>query len=200
MANRIKNNKTGFTLIELLISIALVLILFISFTTFFINYMTLYYGLQSDASNSIEMAEEIERIASVLRGLTNITTATPNSLTAYAYFAPNDQYVSLISYYLNSAGNQLLATVTPMTSNPPTGTPITSEQKTYVIISNYYQSPSGQGIFSYYDSTGNELSQPISNEQDISSIAINLSAPATHNSNGQSLSTTITIRNRRVST
>ena len=199
MVNNYKIKDNGFTLVELLVSIALVLILFISFTTFFVNYMTLYYGLQSDASNSIEMAEEIERIAGVLRGLTDITSATPNNLTAYAYFSPNDTYVSLINYYLNSSGNQVLATVTPMTSNPPTGTPITSEQKTYVIISNYYQ-PSGQGLFSYYDSSGNELSQPITNEQDITSISINLSEPATHNSNGQSLSTTVTIRDRMVST
>lgn len=158
--------------------------------------MTLYYGLQSDSINSIQMTEEIERIASVLRGLTDIVSATPNNLSAYAYFSPNDTYVSLINYYVNAAGNEVLATVTPMTSNPPNGTPITSETQTYTIISNYYQ-PSGQGLFTYYDSSGNILSQPITEEQVISSIGINLSEPATHNANGQQLSTIVTLRNRR---
>lgn len=74
LSNRL-NNK-GFTLVELLVSIILVVLLFISFGTFFINYTTLYYGLQTDASNSVEMAQEIERMASVLRGVTDITSAT----------------------------------------------------------------------------------------------------------------------------
>jgi prepilin-type N-terminal cleavage/methylation domain-containing protein len=191
------NNRqqSGFTLVELLISIVLVVILFVSFGTFFINYMTLYYGLQSDSTNAIEMTQEIERMASVLRGLTNITSATPNSLTAYAYFSPNDTFVSLINYYVNASGNEVMATVTPMTGNPPDGTPISSEATTYTIISHYYQ-PSGKSLFTYYDSAQDVLSQPITNQELISSIGINLSEPATHNANGQQLSTEVTLRNR----
>lgn len=145
------------------------------------------------------MAQELERISAVLRGLTDIVSANPNSLTAYAYFSPNDSYVSLINYYINSNNNEVLATVTPMTSNPPTGNPITSESRTYTIISNYYQPPGGS-LFSYYDISGNLLIPPISNEKTILSIGINLSSPASHNLNGQQLSTTVTIRDRRVNT
>ncbi len=197
MANKLSNK--GFTLIELLVSIVLVVILFVSFGTFFINYTTLYYGLQTDSSNSVQMAQELERIASVLRGLSDIVSATPNSLTAYAYFSPDDTYVSLINYYVNSTNNEVLATVTPMTSNPPTGSPITSQAKTYTIIPNYYQ-PSGGSLFNYYDVSGALLTQPISEEKAILSISINLSSPASHNVKGQQLSTEIMIRDRKVST
>ena len=74
-----KINNKGFTLIELLVSMIMVVLLFISFGTFFINYTTLYYGLQTDASNSVQMTQEIERIASVLRGVTEITSASSDS-------------------------------------------------------------------------------------------------------------------------
>lgn len=191
-----KLNSKGFTLVELLISIILVVLLFISFGTFFINYMTLYYGLQTDASNSVQMAQEIERIASVLRGITDINSASANNLSCYGYFSPNDTYVSLIDYYVNN--NEVFVSVTPMTANPPGGTPLTSETKTYVILSNFY-SPTGVGLFSYYDSSGNLLVPPISNQRSIGSIGINLSTPASHNSQGQQMSTTVTLRNRRIS-
>lgn len=191
-----KLNSKGFTLVELLVSIILVVILFISFGTFFINYMTLYYGLQTDASNTVQMSQEIERMASVLRGITDINSASAYNLSCYGYFSPNDTYVSLIDYYV--VNNVIYASVTPMTSNPPGGTPITSETQTYVILSNFYN-PTGSGLFSYYDSSGNLLVAPITDQRIISSIGINLSTPATHNSQGQQISTTVTLRNRRIS-
>ena len=86
-----------------------------------------------------------------------------------------------------------------MTADPPGGVPITAQTKTYTIITNYYN-PSGTGLFSYYDSSNNLLSPPIANDRFISSIGINLSTPATHNANGQQMSTTITLRNMRIST
>lgn len=192
-----KINNKGFTLIELLVSMIMVVLLFISFGTFFINYTTLYYGLQTDASNSVQMTQEIERIASVLRGVTEITSASSDSLSCYGYFSPDDTYVSLINYYVSN--NEVFASVTPMTADPPGGTPITSETKTYTVITNYYD-PLGSGLFSYYDSSGNLLSLPISNERSISSVGINLSTPASHNKQGQQMSTTVTLRNMRIST
>jgi prepilin-type N-terminal cleavage/methylation domain-containing protein len=185
----------GFTLVELLIVIALVAVIFITFSSFFTNYLILYSDYQQDANNFTELSEQSARVADVLRGLTDIVSESANSITVYAYFSPADTYVSEVSYYLNAAGNQLIASVTPMTANPPIGTPITSEIKDYTIISNFYQPPN-TNLFNYFGAGYVPLSLPISDEHSISAIQINLAEPESHNPQGQSLSLTVSLRNR----
>lgn len=187
--------ETGFTLVELLIVISLVAVIFITFSSFFTNYLILYSNYQQDANNFTELAEQSERVTQVLRGLTDIVSDSANSLTVYAYFSPADTYVSEVTYYLNANDTQLLASVTPMTANPPIGTPITSETKTYTIISNYYQKPGGS-LFSYFGAEEVPLSLPISDEHSIMEIQVNLAEPESRNTNGQSLSITVSLRNR----
>lgn len=188
--------EAGFTLVELLVVMVLVVLLFITFGTFFTNNLTLYSKYQTDAGNFTELANESQRVAQVLRGLTDIISESNNDLSVYAYFAPSDTYVSIVHYYLNSNGTQLLADVTPMTANPPTGTPITASKKTYTIISNYYQQ-SGTNLFTYYDASGTALTIPISDEHSIVDIGVNLAEPGSHTKNGQQLGVTVSLRNRK---
>jgi prepilin-type N-terminal cleavage/methylation domain-containing protein len=192
----VKNGDAGFTLVELLVVIVVVVLLFASFGTFFTNYLSLYFGLQRDAGNFTELANQSERISDVLRGLTDIISESGNDLQAYAYFSPDDTYVSQVHYYLNSTSTQVMVDVTPMTANPPTGTPITASTKTYTIITNYYAPTSGT-LFTYYDASGAILSPPIANEHTITEIGVNLAEPGSHTKNGQNLGIVVSLRNRK---
>jgi hypothetical protein len=173
-----------------------VAVMFISFGTFFTNYLILYSKYQTDASNFTELATQSQRIADVLRGVTDIVSESANDLTVYAYFSPADTYVSLTHYYLNAAGTAVMVDVTPMTANPPIGTPITGQTKTYTIISNYFQPPGGN-LFTYYDASGTAMGLPISDEHSIIEIQVSLAEPGSHTQNGQTLSTTVSLRNRK---
>ena len=61
------------------------------------------------------------RVATVLRGATDINSAASADITLYSYFYPTDTYVSLVHYYLQTSGKvtQLMADVTPLSANPP---------------------------------------------------------------------------------
>lgn len=180
-----------------MVVIVVVGVLFATFGEFFDNNLILFLNQQQNSMNFTELQTESQRIADVLRGATDIVSDQPNQLSVYAYFSPVDTYVSLVNYYLSSNGTQLLARVTPMTANPPIGTQITSETKTYVIISNYY-APAGSSLFTYYDSGGNILTPPVSNEKTITGIGINLSEPIANSKSGQSLNIFVTLRNRSI--
>lgn len=186
----------GFSLIELLVVISLVGIVVASFGSFFTNYLILYSKYQQDSLNFSEMAQQSQRIAQVLRGLTDIVSESSNDLTVYAYFSPADAQVSQVHYYLTSNGKQLKADITPLSANPPAGTLLTGQTKTYTIISNYYQAP-GTNLFTYYDANGSILTTPISDEHSIIQIQINLAEPASHSNKGQTLTMTVSLRNRK---
>lgn len=192
----VDDNQAGFTLVELLVVISVTVVLFATFGNFFENYFSLYIKLQADGSSFTELANQSQRISEVLRGLTDINSETPNDLVMYAYFAPSDTYVSLVHYYLNAASTAVMVDVTPLTANPPNGTPITASQKTYTVISNYYQATGGS-LFTYYDASGAVLTPPIANEHTIMDIGVNLAEPAAHSKTGQQLGVTVSLRNRK---
>ena len=190
-----KDHK-GYTLVELLVVISLVSILFMSFGVFFTNYLKLYFGHQEDANNFSDIANQSTRISDVLRGIVDITSVGASELVAYAYFAPTDTYTSVVRYYLSPDGKSIMVDVTPMTANPPNGTLQTALKKSYVIVSNYH-AQTGVNLFTYYDISGTALSLPVANQHTITSIGVNLSTAATHNSKGQQLAITVSLRNRK---
>lgn len=194
--SRLNSSPEGFTLVELMVVISVVAVMFISFGTFFTNYLILYSKYQQDASSFTELSSQSQRIADVLRGVTDIVSESANDLVVYAYFSPADTYVSLTHYYLNSAGTAVMVDVTPMTANPPIGVPITTRTATYTILSNFYQAPGGS-LFTYYDASGTALTLPLSDEHSILEIQVNLAEPGSHTKNGQTLSTTVSLRNRK---
>lgn len=189
-------DNSGFTLVELLVVISLIGITFVSFGSFFTNYLILYTKYQQDATNFTELSNQSQRIADVLRGLTDIVAESANSITVYAYFSPVDTYTSQVKYYLSADGKAVLVDVTPMTANPPIGTLITANTKTYTIITNLYQ-PAGTSLFAYYDASGTALTLPIADEHSIMDIQVNLAEAASHSKNGQTLSITASLRNRK---
>lgn len=188
----------GFTLPEILITIAILgaalIMIFPAITSSINNYFSLNYKNQQYSS----VAAHSQRLANVIRGLTDINSAGANEMDMYAYFYPNDAYVSRIRYYLNADQTKLLADVTPMTSNPPLGTPITANLKTYTIIDNFYK-VSSINLFRYYGQTNNELTVPISDLDAIKNVQINLAVRERVGSDpgSQQSSLTVSLRNRK---
>lgn len=194
--NKPASNQNGFTLVELLVVILLVVVIFTTFASFFTNYLILYSKYQKDGMAYSELSQQSQRISDVLRGLTDIVSASNNDITVYAYFSPADTYVSEVHYYLTNSNKTLMVDVTRMTANPPTATPITSSKKTYKIISDFYL-PTGGKLFTYYDAGGTALATPLSDQHTVLSIKVDIAAPSSKNPTGQTLSTTVSLRNRK---
>ena len=195
MASR-KRSEQGFTLVELLVSMTVLVMMSLVFLVFFKSALFDYLNLQTDATNLTELSTQEMRLGNVIRGLTIINSASANNLSMYAYFNPNDTYVSLVDYYLQQNGKSmdLLASVTPMTANPPIGTPLTSQMHTYTIMDDYYE-PSNVSLFTYLDDTDSPIALPISNLEEVKAIQINLGTPLT-NGGKQAINVQVTLRNR----
>jgi prepilin-type N-terminal cleavage/methylation domain-containing protein len=192
------NQQAGFTLVELIVVMVITLLLSASLLIFATTAFKGYFTLQTSGTAFGALAQQSQRVAAVIRGLTDITEATSNDLTIYAYFYPTDTYVSLVHYYKSANGGTLYADVTPMTANPPQGTPITAQKKTYTITDSLIAAP-GLNTFVYLDSAGNTLATPISDLHTIKGIQINLAVPGYSQSPGSNntLSLQVTLRNRK---
>jgi prepilin-type N-terminal cleavage/methylation domain-containing protein len=190
-------HQAGFTLIELLVGITLMAVIGTTFLVFFKSALFNYLDLQSDATHTTQLNTQAMRVATVVRGLTSITSVAANDMSLYSYFYPSDAYVSQVHYYLQATGNttQLLADVTPMTANPPIGTPIAASEKTYTIIDNFYQ-PNGGSLFTYIGISGSALSLPITDVQTIKGVQVNLAAKDSTGTN-QALMVQASLRNRK---
>jgi prepilin-type N-terminal cleavage/methylation domain-containing protein len=188
----------GFTIIEMTITIAIAALVSLVAFTVFNTLINQYFGLQEDGSEFTNLAVQSQRVATVLRGLTDIVSESNTDLTVYAYFSPDDTYVSQVHYYLNAGSTTLYADVTPMTANPPIGTLITAQKTTHTIIGDYHVL-TGVKLFVYLDDSGNVLTLPIADEHSIKSIQINLAVPADHPTSGgnQQLSLQVSLRNRK---
>jgi hypothetical protein len=154
--------------------------------------------LQADGLAHSKLADGSFRITKVVRGMNYIETANSDTITAYSYFAPNDQYTSKIRYYLNGTQDKLLAEVTPMTADYPTGTLITAQTKTVTIIDKFYKIP-GVPTFVYFDANYDELTSPVTDLQSIKNITVQLQVKK-YESNADdyvSSKVTVSLRNRK---
>lgn len=188
--------QQGFTLIELMVTMVIVGIVSTVFFTSFNTSISQYLKLQEDSSRFSELAASSQRIANVLRGTTDFISVDNNDVTVYAYFYPNNSYVSQIRYYLNNTQTRLLADVTPMSANPPYGTPLTAQKKTYTIMENFYKAP-GVNLFTYLDASGNSLTLPVSDQNIIKGIDVVLSEPGASSSARQTITLNVSLRNRK---
>ncbi len=193
-----KLTSDGFTIVELSIVMILVAIISTITYTFITTSTSQYLALQQDGIVFGGLAFQSQRIAQVVRGLTDISQASADEITMYAYFYPKDTYASLIRYYLDPTKTTLYADVTTMTANPPSGTPITSTKKTYTIISPFYAT-TGVNTFTYLDSYGATLAMPITDLHTIKEIKITLAVPvkAPVVKGNDSISLLVSLRNRK---
>ena len=194
MSNR--KPESGFTLAELTVVIVLVSIISISTFTFFNSALKRYLPLHEEGLAFSELSYGSQRIAKVLRGLTDITAASADGITCYTYFAPQDAYVSLVEYYKDNGS--LKVDVTPMTANPPIGTPITASKKSYTVIEKLYDIPATP-TFKYIDANNADMIVPIADLHTIKAIQVNLGIPLDKPSVGGSttISLQVSLRNRK---
>ena len=193
-----RNRSEGFTLLELLVVMILLGIFFVVFFAAFSSSIYDYFDLQKTTDDFSSLAVASQRMSNVIRGTTDIVSLNNNDLSLYAYFYPNDATVSLIHYYLNSQNTALLVDVTPMTANPPSGTPIPAQMKTYTILSNYTY-VNNVNLFTYLNDTGTALSLPIVNEHIVSGVTITMAVPgsSTRQNGNQTMQLTVNLRNRK---
>jgi prepilin-type N-terminal cleavage/methylation domain-containing protein len=194
LLNKPKTNQQGFTIAELSVVLVVAAVVVIVAYGFYDTAITKYLALQADGISASDLALQTQRIASILRGATDIITASTTEMTINSYFSPNDAYVSQVRYYKSVNGKQLLADVTPYTSNPPIGTLDTSKAKTYIIISDFY-TKTGVSTFEYIDGNGGTMALPINDLHSIKGLRVNLvSKPSGANN---SLSVQVSLRNRK---
>ncbi len=191
-------NSRGFTLIELMVVMVLVGVISTAAYTFFNTSLTQFFGLQKEGMVFGDLASQSQRIAKVLRGSTDVLIANNSEIQVYAYFSPNDAYTSRVRYYKSAGGDIMYAEVTPMTSNPPIGTPITAQTKTYTVIPEFY-SGAGVNTFEYLDSAGVTMPLPISDLHTIKGIRVTLAVPVDSLTNGgnDTMSLEVALRNRK---
>ncbi|OGL30646.1 hypothetical protein A3F37_03420 [Candidatus Saccharibacteria bacterium RIFCSPHIGHO2_12_FULL_41_12] len=190
--------QAGFSLIELMLIIAIVGVITTTIYTFFNNSISQYLALQTNNVRHGELTIQSQRMASLVRGLTDINVATTSELSMYAYLSPRDTTVSLIRYYKSTDGTKLYADVTPMSANPPTGTPVTADIKTITLLDNFY-TVGGINLFTYLDSAGNTLANPVTDLRAIKGIKITLAVTSTApvvNSN-ETVTVQVALRNRK---
>lgn len=190
--------QAGFTLVELMVSITLIAIISTTFLVFFKSSLFNYLNLQTDATSFTQLDTQAARVSNVLRSSTNIVSADANDIVVYAYFYPSDTYVSLLHYYVvtTKGVKQLKADLTPMSANPPLGTALSAQMRTFVVIDNLYI-PTNANLFEYLSSTGVNLTLPIADLQTIKAIRVNLAAKTATGAGNQAINIQVSLRNRK---
>jgi prepilin-type N-terminal cleavage/methylation domain-containing protein len=197
-SRNLRADNSGFSLIEMLIVLSLISIVGLGIYGFTVSSGVNYLNLHADGLRFSELSDKSQRVSRVLRGAGDITNATSDTITLYAYFSPADHYYSLITYYKDTANRKLMADVTPLDANPPIGQPINAKKLTFTIMEDFYTDPA-VSTFQYLDSAGNAMPLPISDLHTVKGIRANLataskSSPATTKS---SISVQVSLRNRK---
>jgi prepilin-type N-terminal cleavage/methylation domain-containing protein len=187
-------SQQGFTIIELTVALVVTAIIITTIYTFFNTSINQYLNLQRDGMSASDLALQAQRLASVMRGATDIVMASNHEMVINTYFSPNDVYVSQVRYYKSEDGTKLLADVTPFSANPPGGTLETSRMVTSSIIDNFYTNET-VNTFEYIDSSGQTMSLPVNDLHTIKGLRVNLVSkpPGVNNS----LSVQVSLRNRK---
>jgi prepilin-type N-terminal cleavage/methylation domain-containing protein len=191
-----KTSQAGFTLVELLVVISLVAIVS---TTLYTAFQSTYFGyttLQKDASSLTDLAYQSQRIAKVMRGATILESVAANDITLYAYFAPTDAYVSKVRYYTSADGKKLFVDITPMTADPPIGTLITAQKRTYTVLDTFKQS-NGVPLFTYLSASGSSMTLPISDLNAVKGIKVSLATDVSRSDTNQVIAVQVSLRNRK---
>lgn len=189
-----RNKEAGFTLVELIITMTLIAVGSTIAYTFFNTSINQYLGLQQEGMSTSDLAFQSQRLASVMRGATDVVVAAAGEMTIHSYFSPNDAYVSQVRYYKSVDGGKLLADVTPFTTNPPIGTLDITKKRTITVIDNFH-TRQGVSTFEYIDSSGGAMTLPVSDLHTIKGLRVNLVSQL--NPADNSLSVQVSLRNRK---
>lgn len=187
-----KNNK-GFTITELIVVMSLIAIIsgfvYIFFSQSIINFLR----LQSANITVVDRTRALNRMMQVVRGITNISDAQANSLTATTYFSPTDTVPSRVTYSYDASTKELTVKTILADGASPNYTYNIANQKTSVVL---YGLQLQESLFAYYNRTGSIAVIDGSDYSSIASVNITINSVVEGNPGPTELSTTVLLRNK----
>lgn len=196
MLGRRQRAQAGFTLVEILVVMTLSAVVMITLYTAFQSSFVGYINLQKDASSLTDLSYQSQRISKVMRGATSLESVAANDITFYAYFAPTDAYVSKVRYYLSADAKKMYVDITPMTANPPVGTLITAQKRTYTVLDDFQQT-SGVTLFTYMNAAGAPMTLPIADLNSVKGVKVSLATDITSSNTNQVVAVQVSLRNKK---
>ncbi|CAN5764503.1 hypothetical protein BH11PAT2_BH11PAT2_03280 [soil metagenome] len=169
------NRSRGFTLVELLTVISILTVVMLALTSiirsFYINNEYLLERTASLDSSRRGVSDSITTIREASYGDDGsypIAEAATSSITVYAN-VDSDSPVEKVRYYL--LGSNFYKTVYEATGTPPvySATPVST-----TTIATYVRNTATTPLFTYYDSSGTQLSTTSTNLASISSVQVSL--------------------------
>lgn len=189
-------NQRGMTLLEVTIVMTIFLIISTIVLSFFPKTVNDFYKIQATNFVTVEQVRVLDRIAQVLRGSANIVNAQPSILTTHAYFWPNDEKPSRVTYEYDAASKTVLVEWIPASGSAPSYTYNSADRKTAVLLRNIELT---EDLFKYYDKNGGPGPFSLASYKNISKITISLHKKPTTSGNIQStnLQTSVVLRNTK---
>ncbi len=190
-----RKNQAGFSISELVIVMSILGFVVFIFATFFLNNYSAYLSMQQNTVRQNTLSSATQRITRVLRGVTTITDAQPQTLSAFAYFTPRDGTLSKVRYFYDSSSRSVKVGVIPATGSAPDYTYDTSKERVTTLVENIDASAP---IFGYLDIAGNEATFSPDTYKDIKGIKVNLKTDRIGTAiKAFELKTSVTLRNRK---
>jgi len=151
------NCVKGMTLIEVTISISLISLLALITSRFLVQGLKVYRLNQQRITIEERAARVMREFEFSTRAATQIVTASDNELSFYRYYDLSSPEPTLVRYFIE--GSQFkVGRTQPVGAEPDITYPPENE-----IIDFLVDDLSGtQPLFTYYEGSGNQLSQPVS--------------------------------------
>ncbi len=148
----------GLSLIELLIAMSMGLVIGIVLTSLIVNTSRSYRFAQLQSQTATQISTYLERMSRVLRGSTDVVSASSTSLTVYAYFSPRDNVPDKVRYFVDT-DNALKVGVIKATGSAPNYTYNSSDETVQTLLSDLRHGSTP--VFTYYDDNNNQLTGTI---------------------------------------
>lgn len=192
LRTKARGSEQGFTLLEVIVAGTLTGLISIPLMMFTYKGLQSYTFLQAQSNASASMSEASQAMSNWIRGATAVITAQNNSLTIYGYEAPDESVPYQIRFFIS--GTNLEVGMTPPSGTAPNYTYPTPNEVDTTIAQNL--ALGSTPMFTYYDSSGNQLSSGFTTSQ-VYAIGIYV---ASNPSPGQvstpiAVSTFVTLRN-----